>query len=153
MTNVAFREATRQDLEAIIGLLADDELGRTREVVSDPPDQAYLDGFAALGADPNQLLAVAQRDGAVIGVLQITFIPGISHRGAWRGQIEGVRIAQSLRGQGLGAKFIEWAVTQCAERGCAIVQLTSNKSRAEAHRFYGQLGFENSHEGFKLTLR
>ncbi|WP_237215517.1 GNAT family N-acetyltransferase [Falsiroseomonas oryziterrae] len=140
------------DLPALVGLLADDALGREREAPGLPLTQAYLDAFAAIERDPNQLLAVAEHDGRLVGMLQLSFIPGLSHRGAWRGQIESVRVAAGQRGAGLGQRMIEWAVEQCRARGCSIVQLTTDKSRADAHRFYARLGFRATHEGFKLRL-
>ncbi|WP_431320971.1 GNAT family N-acetyltransferase [Rhizobium sp. YTU87027] len=149
----SFRPARSSDLPDIIDLLADDDLGATREIVSDPPDARYVAAFAAIEADPNQLLAVAvnKRD-RVVGCLQLTFIPGLSRTGMWRGQIESVRIARGARGSGLGSDFIEWAVARCAERGCGLVQLTSDKSRTESIRFYEKLGFVASHEGLKRSL-
>ena len=149
MQDVVFRRATAQDLPAIVALLADDELGRARETPGDP---AYAAAFAAIERDPNQLLAVAALGDTVVGTLQLSFLPGISHRGAWRGEVEGVRVAAERRGTGLGRRLLEWAIGQCRARGCRMVQLTSNKRRADAHRFYGALGFEPSHTGFKLML-
>ncbi|TAX99160.1 GNAT family N-acetyltransferase [Rhizobium leguminosarum] len=148
-----FRLARRSDLPAIVRLLADDDLGGTREIVSDPVDARYLSAFAAIEADANQLLAVAT-DAAdrVVGCLQLSFVPGLSRTGMWRGQIESVRVASDLRGSGLGSHFIAWAIAQCAERGCGLVQLTSDKTRGDAIRFYEKLGFVASHEGLKLNL-
>lgn len=146
------RCAVAADLSVLVAMLADDVLGREREAPGLPLAQGYLDAFAAIEADPNQLLAVAEAEGAVAGMLQVTFIPGLSHRGAWRGQIESVRVAASQRGSGLGQRMIEWAVEQCRARGCNIVQLTTDKSRTDAHRFYARLGFQATHEGFKLKL-
>jgi ribosomal protein S18 acetylase RimI-like enzyme len=145
-----FRPATADDLSAIVAMLADDILGSARE--GDPADPAYRAAFAAIMADPNELLAVAEIDGAAAGCLQIGFIPGLSRKGAWRGQIEGVRVAGRWRGRGMGAAMIRWAVAQCRARGCATVQLTTDKRRHDAHRFYERLGFIASHEGMKLTL-
>ena len=149
----SFRPARRSDLTDIIRLLFDDDLGATREVVSDPPDTRYIAAFAAIAADANQLLAVAvdERD-RVVGCLQLTFIPGLSRTGMWRGQIESERVARDARGSGLGSDFIEWAVARCAERGCGLVQLTSDKSRTESIRFYEKMGFVASHEGLKCSL-
>ncbi|WP_137134978.1 GNAT family N-acetyltransferase [Rhizobium sp. FKY42] len=148
-----FRKAEESDLAAIIGMLADDALGRTREVVSDPVDRRYVDAFAAIEADTNQYLAVAVDDaGDVVGCLQISFLPGLSRLGLWRGQIESVRVAASQRGKGVGREMISWAVEECRKRGCGTVQLTSDNRREDAHRFYENLGFEKSHAGFKLTL-
>jgi ribosomal protein S18 acetylase RimI-like enzyme len=148
-----FRAAHRSDLVAIIALLADDDLGQGREIVSYPPDARYLAAFAAIEADANQLLCVAvdQAD-SVAGVLQLSFIPGMSRTGMWRGQIESVRIARHARGSGFGSRFIEWAVERCIERGCGLVQLTSDKSRPDSIRFYEKLGFVASHEGLKRPL-
>jgi ribosomal protein S18 acetylase RimI-like enzyme len=151
--DLSFRRARRDDLAAIIDLLANDPLGRQREVVSDPPDPAYVAAFEAIDSDPNQLLAVGTLvDGTVAGCLQITFIPALSHQGQWRGQIESVRVAEAARGRGAGRRMLEWAIAACAERGCGIVQLTSDKTRGDAIRFYEQLGFAASHEGLKLKL-
>lgn len=152
MKDLHFRRARPDDLPAIIAMLADDALGQTRERVSDPPDPAYTDAFDAIDADPNQLLAVAERGGVVLGCLQISFIPGLSRMGLWRGQIESVRIASNARGQGLGRVMFEWAINVCRERGCGLVQLTSDKQRPDAIAFYEQLGFKASHEGLKLEL-
>jgi GNAT superfamily N-acetyltransferase len=146
---VIFRRATADDLPAIVALLADDVLGATRE---SPGDPAYAAAFAAIDADANQLLAVAEQDGRILGCLQLTFLPGLSHRGAWRGQVESVRVAADQRGTGLGRRFLEWAIAQCRARGCRMVQLTTDKSRADARRFYESLGFTASHEGMKLAL-
>lgn len=148
-----FRLARQSDLAAIIGLLADDDLGSAREIVSDPIDARYLSAFAAIEADANQMLAVASdADNQLVGCLQLSFIPGLSRTGMWRGQIESVRIARDLRGSGLGSEFIEWAIAQCAERGCGLVQLTSDKTRVDSIRFYEKLGFAASHEGLKRNL-
>jgi GNAT superfamily N-acetyltransferase len=149
----SFRPARRSDLVAIIRLLADDDLGKSREIASDPPDPRYVAAFAAIDTDPNQLLAVAAgQNDRVLGCLQLSFIPGFSRTGMWRGQIESVRIAKDARGSGLGSQFIEWAVERCAERGCGLVQLTSDKGRPDAIRFYEKLGFVMSHEGLKRHL-
>ncbi|MDB5679792.1 GNAT family N-acetyltransferase [Sphingomonas bacterium] len=126
--------------------------GAKREDASLPLDPGYGRAFDAIHADPNQMLVVAERDGRVIGTLQLSFLPGLSHRGAWRGQIEAVRIAADRRGDGLGAAMIGWAVAQCRARGCFIAQLTSNNDRVAAHRFYERLGWQKSHAGFKLYL-
>jgi GNAT superfamily N-acetyltransferase len=147
-----FRAATAEDLPAILAMLIDDELGKLREDPGTPLNPAYLAAFEAITRDPNQLLAVADRDGQVVGCFQLSFLPGLSHRGAWRGQIEGVRIAASERGSGLGKAMMEWAIAQCRARGCRMVQLTTDKRRHDAHRFYARLGFVASHEGMKLEL-
>ena len=147
---IQFRRASEQDVPAIVTMLADDPLGATRE---SPNDLApYLRAFEELDRDPNQLLAVAERDGEVIGTLQLSFLHGLSRQGATRAQIEAVRVRAGERGEGLGGRLIEWAVEQARQRGCHLVQLTSDASRKSAHRFYEKLGFSGSHVGFKLTL-
>ena len=153
MTDAVFRRAAAADVPAIVKLLGDDVLGRTREDFRDPPNPRYAAAFAAIDADGNQLLAVAERDRTVVGCLQISFIPGLSKIGMWRGQIESVRIAAGHRGGGLGRKMIEWAISECRRRGCGTVQLTTDKSRLDAQRFYTSLGFAASHEGMKLELK
>lgn len=150
---IQFRRAEESDLPAIVAMLADDALARTREVISDPLDRRYIDAFHAIDQDRNQLLAVAvAEDGAVVGCLQISYLAGLSRLGLLRGQIEGVRVASSHRGSGIGTEMIRWAIDQCRERGCGAVQLTSDSRRESAHRFYEKLGFEKSHAGFKLML-
>jgi len=149
MTTPSIRRAAAGDVPAIVDLLADDVLGKGREAPGDP---CYAEAFAAIDGDPNQFLAVVEADGETVGCLQLTFIPGLSLKGMWRGQIESVRIAASRRGQGLGHVMIEWAIGECRRRGCGLVQLTMNKSREDTLRFYKSLGFEATHEGFKLTL-
>jgi len=151
--SVEFRRANAVNLAAIVALLADDPLGGERESPGGALDPGYRDAFAAIERDPNQLLAVAERDGRVIGVLQLSFIPGLTRRGMWRGQIEGVRVASSERRGGIGRAMLEWAITECRDRGCGLVQLTSDKRRVGAHRFYAALGFAATHEGYKLALR
>lgn len=149
MSETVFRRAVAADVPAIVALLADDVLGATREKPGDP---AYDAAFAAIEADPNQLLAVAEQDGAIVGCLQLTFLPGLSHRGVWRGQIESVRVAGARRGSGIGRRFLGWAIEQCRARGCTMVQLTTSNSRTEAKRFYESLGFVASHQGMKHTI-
>lgn len=152
MNDLIFRRANAADLEDIVALLADDELGRRREDPDPPLNPRYIDAFAAIDADRNQFLAVVEEGGEMVGCLQLSFIPGLSRLGLWRGQIESVRIASSRRGGGLGKRMFEWAIDECRKRGCEIVQLTTDKSRADARRFYEQLGFVASHEGMKLAL-
>jgi ADP-ribose pyrophosphatase YjhB (NUDIX family)/GNAT superfamily N-acetyltransferase len=144
------RRARREDVADIVALIANDQLGATRE---DPGDlAAYLGAFAAIDADPAHSLVVAERDGRVVGTLQLSIIPGLARRGALRGQLEAVRVAEGQRGQGLGEAMVRWAVEESRRRGCALVQLTTDKSRTDAHRFYERLGFERTHEGMKLRL-
>ncbi len=147
-----FREATQADLAAIVDLLADDTLGASRERPGEPLDRAYVEAYDAIERDPNNELIVVDTGGELGGVMQLTFIPYLSHTGAWRCLIEGVRIARSYRGQGLGGEMIRWAIERARQRRCRLVQLTSDKQRPDALRFYGALGFVASHEGFKLKL-
>ncbi len=147
-----FRPAVEADLLAIVCLIADDGLARGREDASEPLNPRYLDAFRAVQADPNQLLVAVERAGAVVGTFQLSFIPGVSRLGSWRGQIEAVRVAETERGTGLGGQMMEWAIAECRRRGCSLVQLTSDKTRADAYRFYERLGFKASHAGFKLDL-
>lgn len=150
------RPAEREDLPAILRLLADDRLGSGRE---DPSDLTpYLAAFGAIDADPAHLLMVGQwtpADGTgsrVAATFQLSFLPGLSRRGSWRAQLEAVRVASELRGHGVGAALVEWAIGESRRRGCTLVQLTTDKSRTGAHRFYERLGFTASHEGMKLAL-
>ena len=145
------RRAARADLPRLLELLADDDLGRNREGVGSS-DPAYMQAFEAIDADANQLLLVAELERHVIGMLQLTFIPGLSRRGATRANIEAVRVDSSCRSRGIGAWLITRALNEARLRGCRMAQLTSDKRRIQAHAFYGQLGFVASHEGFKLSL-
>ncbi|MCX5227381.1 GNAT family N-acetyltransferase [Streptomyces sp. NPDC006553] len=150
MSDLEIRSATAEDLEAIVAMLADDPLGAQRE---SPDDLApYLVAFERLANDPQQHLVVAVREDRVVGTLQLTVIPGLSRRGATRSIIEGVRIHAEERGSGLGTLLIEWAVDESRRQGCRLVQLTSDATRTDAHRFYERLGFEASHLGFKKSL-
>ena len=150
MTDIEIRRATEDDVPAIVTLLADDELGMTRE---SPDDLVpYLEAFAAIDADHSEFLAVAVRAGEVIGTLQLSMLPGLSRKGALRAQIEGVRVAAATRNSGLGQILIRWAIDEARSRGCVLVQLTSDKARTDAHRFYERLGFMATHEGYKLSL-
>jgi ribosomal protein S18 acetylase RimI-like enzyme len=146
------RPAKHRDLPAILRLLADDPLGAKRERVEDPLPACYSDAFAAIEADPRNELVVAVREGVVIGCLQLTFIPGLSRQGAERALIESVRVARDRRGQGIGRRLFDWAIARARARGCRLVQLTTDKSRPDALRFYESLGFVNSHDGLKLIF-
>ncbi|MFD4583583.1 GNAT family N-acetyltransferase [Streptomyces sp. NPDC058434] len=150
MSDLQIRPASPSDIPAIVAMLADDPLGAQRESLDDPTP--YLAAFARLADDPNQHLVVAERDGRTVGTLQLTIIPGLSRRGATRSIIEAVRIHADERGSGLGTQLIEWAVEESRRRDCRLVQLTSDASRTDAHRFYERLGFEASHVGFKRVL-
>ena len=149
---IRFRRAEAAELPAIVALLADDPLGREREECGPELDPRYREAFAAIERDRHQLLAVAERDDRIIGVMQLTFIPGLTRRGMWRGQIEGVRVAAAERGSGVGRRMLEWAIDECRKHGCGLVQLTSDEQRADAHRFYEALGFRATHRGYKLPL-
>ena len=151
-TELSFRRARAEDLAAIVDMLADDALGASREIVADPVHSAYVEAFAAIEADANQFLAVVEDGQGIVGCLQLSFVPGLSRRGMWRGQIESVRIHSRARGEGLGQTLFEWAIEQCREQGCGLVQLTTDKARPDALRFYERLGFVASHEGMKLSL-
>ncbi|MBQ1073602.1 GNAT family N-acetyltransferase [Micromonospora sp. C31] len=150
MSDVIFREAVRADLPAVVALLADDVLGRTRDVTQ--VDAAYEKAFADIDADPRNQLVVADADGELLGCMQLTYIPGLGRHGAERQLIEAVRVRSDLRGRGVGRQMITWAIDQAKRRGCALVQLTTDKTRHDAHRFYLNLGFRPTHEGMKLPL-
>ncbi|GAA4657816.1 GNAT family N-acetyltransferase [Streptomyces chumphonensis] len=150
MSDLTMRPATADDLADIVALLADDPLGAARE---SPGDLApYRAAFAAVAADPQQHLVVAERAGRTVGTLQLTVVPGLSRQGASRALVEAVRVHGDERGSGLGSELIGWAVAEARRLGCRLVQLTSDASRTDAHRFYERLGFTASHVGFKLTL-
>jgi GNAT superfamily N-acetyltransferase len=146
------RPAVRQDLDAIIDLILHDSLSGS------PPDEqtgatsAQIDAFDTIAAHPDNEIVVATLGGEVIGTLQLTFIPGLSSQGAWRAQVEAVRVRADLRGQGIGARLMEWVIQRARDRGCRLVQLTTNRARLDAHRFYERLGFVASHTGMKLHL-
>ncbi|WP_028926279.1 GNAT family N-acetyltransferase [Pseudonocardia acaciae] len=147
---VIMRPATAADLPAIVAMLADDVLGAARE---SPDDLApYEKAFADIEADPSELLAVATLDGAVVGSLQVSWLPGLSHRGALRAQVESVRVAASVRSRGVGEAMMRWVIDQARARDCVLVQLSTHKTRTDAHRFYERLGFTASHLGYKLPL-
>ena len=154
--STTIREARREDLPVILDLIADDRLGKQREAHAAQQtgelDPRYEAAFEAIDEDPNQHLIVTETNGEVSGVLQLTFIPGLSRKGAWRGHIEAVRVSSAFRGRGLGRLIMEHAIKQARARGCGLVQLTTDRRRPEALAFYEALGFENSHNGMKLFL-
>lgn len=150
--SATFREATADDLPRLVEMLADDPLGATRERFEDPLPSEYGAAFEAIDRDPNQQLLVAEIEGRVVGTLQLTFIPSITRLGAWRAQVEGVRVASEARGEGLGRLLMEESIRRARDRGCLLLQLTTDKSRPDALRFYESLGFVASHEGMKLVL-
>jgi GNAT superfamily N-acetyltransferase len=153
LSHFVFRRAERSDLERIVQMLADDPLGAQRERYELPLAQGYLAAFEAISADPNNEVVVACLADEVIGVLQITFIPGLTYQGGWRALIEGVRVNAANRSSGLGRAMLEHAVRRARERGCRMVQLTTDKARPDARRFYEALGFVATHEGMKLQLK
>lgn len=150
MNDVHIRPADAGDLPEIVAMLADDPLGAARESPDDLTP--YRKAFERLADDPNQYQIVAERDGRVVGTLQLTIIAGISRRGTTRSIIEGVRVHADERGSGLGTQLIQWAIDESGRQGCQLVQLTSDASRTDARRFYERLGFTASHVGFKLSL-
>jgi GNAT superfamily N-acetyltransferase len=149
---LGIREARVEDVPAIVALYAEDELGRTREHPAQPLPTAYWEAFTQIAADPRHRLVVMERAGEVVGTVQLSFIPHLVRLGTERAQIEAVRVAASSRGVGLGRALLEWAIAQARDRGCGIVQLTTDASRPDAHRLYGALGFEPTHVGMKLVL-
>jgi len=151
--DLIIRPAVEADLPALVALLADDVRGREREDASLPLDHGYGRAFAEIQKRPDQHLMVGELDGEVLATLQLTFIPGLTRKGAWRGVIEAVHVRSDSRSRGLGARMIAWAAETARARGdCPFLQLTSDKRRLDAHRFYERLGFQRSHEGFKLAL-
>ena len=147
---IEFREARADDVPAIVHLLADDRLGAKRERTDDTAP--YLKAFAALTAQRGNAIIVGDDRGEVVACLQLTIVPGLSRQGATRAFIEGVRVSQSLRGKGIGEALVRHAIDKARAGGCRLVQLTSDKSRLDAHRFYERLGFTASHIGMKLDL-
>lgn len=147
---MGLREARRDEVKPIVEMLLDDQLGKAREDLADMAP--YLKAFDAIAADPFNTQYVWEEDGEVLGCLQLTLIPGISQQGAWRAQIEGVRVAGSRRGTGIGHRMMQAVMAIARERGCAQMQLTTNKVRTDAQRFYETLGFAKSHEGMKVKL-
>lgn len=147
-----FREALEKDVTALVELLADDGLGQLREDTSKPLNESYLLAFKQISCDSNNELIVVEENQIIVGMLQLTFIPYLTHIGSWRCLIEGVRIHSKYRNTGLGTKLFNWAIARAKIKRCDIVQLTSDKQRPNALRFYENLGFEATHEGFKLKL-
>ncbi|MDK1475028.1 GNAT family N-acetyltransferase [Streptomyces sp. 549] len=150
MSDLTIRPATAGDLPALVAMLADDPLGATRESPQDLTP--YREAFDRISADPQQHLVIAERDGRPAGTLQLTVVPGLSRQGADRALVEAVRVHVDQRGTGLGTELLTWAVAEARRQGCALVQLTTDATRLDAHRFYERLGFEASHLGFKMLL-
>ena len=151
--NLAFRTASDADLPRLVAMLADDMLGAERESSSDPLPESYSKAFEAIAGDPHNEIIVAEYDHAIVGFLQLTFIPYLTYQGSWRALIEGVRVASEVRGSGVGSRLITHALERAKMRGCHMVQLTTDKQRPDALRFYEDLGFAATHEGMKLHLR
>ena len=150
--DVTFRTASRSDLEAIVELLATDVLGATRERYVMPLPTPYVDAFAAIDADPRNLLVVGEVDGMVVATMQMTFIPNITFVGGERALVEGVRVAASVQRHGVGAALLQWGIDEARRRNCRLVELTTSNQRVDAKRFYERLGFVDSHRGMKLDL-
>ncbi|OAI43069.1 GNAT family acetyltransferase [Verrucomicrobia bacterium SCGC AG-212-E04] len=151
-SNLRVRRALESDLEAIVDLLADDDLGRQRETPARPLAQSYREAFAEIQRDPNAELVVLEQEGEVVGTLQLNFLRGLSLQSARRAQVEAVRIKSSVRGRRLGEFLMRWAIGRARAERCQVVQLTTHLSRKDAHRFYERLGFKSTHAGMKLTL-
>jgi ribosomal protein S18 acetylase RimI-like enzyme len=149
--SVSIRPARREDVAAIVAMLADDRLGSARERVEDPLPAAYYEAFARVERDENLQLVVAESEGRVIGCLQLAILPGISSQGGMRGLLEDVRVASDCRSRGIGEQLVQWAVTEAKARGCNLVELLTHQTRTDAQRFYKRLGFTSSHVG--MTVR
>jgi len=152
VNDIVMRRAQRADVPTLVAMLADDHLGRQRETYQLPLPACYGAAFDAIERDPNQELMVATRGGETVGMLQLTFTPSISRHGGWRATIESVRVAARWRAGGIGSQMLRWAIGRARERSCALVQLSSDKTRVDAIRFYERLGFHASHQGMKLAL-
>lgn len=151
--SVGFRIATRDDVPAIVQMLADDELGSQRERYEEPLPESYYAAFERINTDSNHQLVVAESNGKVIGTLHLMFLPSLSYQGGLRAQVESVRVGKDHQNQGIGSRMMQWAIERAKERGAHIMQLTTHKSREDAHRFYERLGFHKSHLGMKLSLK
>ncbi|MED5811337.1 GNAT family N-acetyltransferase [Mycolicibacterium sp. 050232] len=149
---VTLRRACRSDVAELVALITADPVAQARGDVPDQDLAPYLNAFDAIDGDPSELLVTADRNGAVVGTFQLSFLPGLARRGATRAQIEAVRVRADHRGAGLGGAMLRWAIEDAQRRGCGLVQLTSDESRVEAHRFYERLGFVPTHIGYKLKL-
>ena len=152
MNEIVVQLANRTDLSSIVRMLADDELGSQREQYEDPLPESYIRAFEQIDNDPNHELIVAELDGEVVGTLQLMFLPSISFQGGLRAQVESVRVDTNLRSKGIGSKLMNWTIERAKARGAHVVQLTTHRSREDAHRFYERLGFSGSHLGMKLSL-
>ena len=153
MSEIIFRLARREDLSSIVRMLADDDLGSQRERFEEPLPDTYMNAFDQIDNDPNHELIVAEMDGGVIGTLHLIFIPSISYQGGLRAQVESVRVDRKYQNQGIGSEMMKWTIERARGRNAHLVQLTTHKSREDAHRFYERLGFTKSHLGMKLSLK
>lgn len=151
--DVLFRPARRADLPSIVRMLADDDLGSQRERYEDPLPESYYSAFEQIDKDPNHELIVAERNEEVIGTLHLIFLPSISFQGGLRAQVESVRVDKRFQSQGIGGEMMKWSMECARQRGAHVVQLTTHKTRLDAHRFYERLGFKGSHLGMKLSLK
>lgn len=151
--SITFRLATRANLPEIVRMLADDDLGRQRERYENPLPDSYYAAFEQIDGNVYFELIVAEMDGRIVGTLQLIFIPSISFQGGLRAQVESVRVDETLRGQGIGKRMMEWAMERARARDAHVVQLTTHNSRVDAHRFYERLGFKGSHLGMKISLK
>jgi len=151
--DVSFRLAARADLPSIVRMLADDDLGSQRERYEIPLPESYYSAFAQIDNDSNHELIVAERDGEVIGTLHLMFLPSVSVQGGLRAQVESVRVDKRFQSQGIGSEMMRWATDRAKQRGAHVVQLTTHKTRVDAHRFYEKLGFKGTHLGMKLSLK
>jgi GNAT superfamily N-acetyltransferase len=155
MATLTFRDAIAEDLPRIVAMYADDDLGSGRESATDPLPDSYARAFQVIDADPRHRLIVAEdadAGGELVATLQLSYLPQLSHRGSERAQIESVRVTSTRRGSGIGRALMQWAIDAAEERGCPIIQLTTNAQRHDAHRFYESLGFNASHVGMKRAL-
>jgi len=146
-----FRKADIQDVPHIVQMIANDSLGKLREDYNDPLPEVYIKAFKNIDSDFNQeLIVIEDDDMSIIGTLQLSFIQYLTYKGGIRGQIEAVRVRQDKRGEGIGEKAFKWAINRAKERGAHLLQLTTDKKRPEAIKFYKKLGFAATHEGMKL---
>lgn len=150
---ILFRRARRADLPSVVRMLAEDDLGSQRERYEEPLPESYSSAFEQIDNDPNHELIVAERNGEVIGTLHLMFLPSVSFQGGLRAQVESVRVDKLFQSQGIGSQMMKWAVECARQRGAHIVQLTTHKTRLDAHRFYERLGFKGTHLGMKLNLK
>lgn len=150
--DLIYRQAEVQDLPAIVQMLADDDLGKTRENPTLPLDEKYLKAFQEINQDADNELIVVELEDEIVGTFQLTYIPSLSFKGTTRMQVESVRVIAKHRGKGLGSQFFAWIINRAQTKNCGMIQLSTNNARPDAHRFYEKLGFKGSHLGMKLYL-